>query len=257
MSDTTTTFVREDPWRIFRIMAEFVDSFQTLSQAGPAVTIFGSARTKPDDKYYRAAQDIAKGLAKHNLAVITGGGPGIMEAANKGAAHGGDGNQPDAADQRPVAGRRHFNLWRHTRGDESRRHACRRRELQVVPGRHDQRLVWFKLVAGLERRAGVERGQPFQRSSQRGSNHTDKSNVECDWHEPEPLLAAGLHRLAAVHADEQSGFRPQSGHERLVRRARFADDQPGDTAAGPGAARRFLPADFSVKRTPNVSPHVI
>ncbi len=84
MSDSTT-FVHEDPWRIFRIMAEFVDSFQTMSQVGPAVTIFGSARTKPDDKYYRAAQDIAKGLARHNLAVVTGGGPGIMEAANKGA----------------------------------------------------------------------------------------------------------------------------------------------------------------------------
>jgi len=80
-------FIREDPWRIFRIMAEFVDSFQTMSQVGPAVTIFGSARTKPDDKYYRATGDIAKGLAKHHLAVFTGGGPGIMEAANKGAAH--------------------------------------------------------------------------------------------------------------------------------------------------------------------------
>jgi hypothetical protein len=80
-----TSFTREDPWRIFRIMAEFVDSFETLSKSGPAVTIFGSARTKPSDKYYRAAHDIAKGLAKHNLAVITGGGPGIMEAANKGA----------------------------------------------------------------------------------------------------------------------------------------------------------------------------
>src|ERR1700722_13193584 len=78
-------FIHEDPWRIFRIMAEFVDSFQTMSQAGPAVTIFGSARTKPGDKYYRAAVDIGKGLAKHKLAVITGGGPGIMEAANKGA----------------------------------------------------------------------------------------------------------------------------------------------------------------------------
>ena len=85
----TTSFIREDPWRIFRIMAEFVDSFQTLSQVGPAVTIFGSARTRPNDKYYRAAAAIAKGLAQHNLAVITGGGPGIMEAANKGAAQGG------------------------------------------------------------------------------------------------------------------------------------------------------------------------
>jgi len=88
MSDGNS-FIREDPWRIFRIMSEFVDSFQTMSQVGPAVTIFGSARTKPTDKYYKAACEIAKGLAKHNLAVITGGGPGIMEAANKGAAQGG------------------------------------------------------------------------------------------------------------------------------------------------------------------------
>jgi len=84
MSDSNY-FIHEDPWRIFRIMAEFVDSFQTMSQVGPAVTIFGSARTKPNDKYYHAATAIGKGLAKHNLAVITGGGPGIMEAANKGA----------------------------------------------------------------------------------------------------------------------------------------------------------------------------
>ncbi|HEV2437489.1 MAG TPA: TIGR00730 family Rossman fold protein [Verrucomicrobiae bacterium] len=88
MSDGNS-FIREDPWRIFRIMAEFVDSFQTLSQAGPAVTIFGSARMRPSDKYYRAASAIAKGLAQNHLAVITGGGPGIMEAANKGAAQGG------------------------------------------------------------------------------------------------------------------------------------------------------------------------
>ena len=92
MSDPTndTTFImREDPWRIFRIMAEFVDSFQSLSKIGPAVTIFGSARTPVDDPFYHAAQEIAKGLAKHNVAVVTGGGPGIMEAANRGAAHGG------------------------------------------------------------------------------------------------------------------------------------------------------------------------
>ena len=88
MSDTSFV-MREDPWRIFRIMSEFVDSFQTLSQIGPAVTIFGSARMKPSDKYYRAAVAIAKGLAQHNLAVVTGGGPGIMEAANKGASQGG------------------------------------------------------------------------------------------------------------------------------------------------------------------------
>jgi uncharacterized protein (TIGR00730 family) len=70
-------------------MAEFVDSFQTLLQVGPAVTIFGSARARPNDKYYRAAVAIAEGLARRKLAVITGGGPGIMEAANKGAAQGG------------------------------------------------------------------------------------------------------------------------------------------------------------------------
>ena len=88
MNQNTFGFVREDPWRIFRIMAEFVDSFETLSQLGLAVTIFGSARTPPSDPYYRAAVDIGKGLAKHKLAVITGGGPGIMEAANRGAAEG-------------------------------------------------------------------------------------------------------------------------------------------------------------------------
>lgn len=88
MNDTTS-FTREDPWRIFRIMAEFVDSFETLSQVRPAVTMFGSARTKPRDPYYRAAEAIAKGLARHQITVITGGGPGIMEAANKGALHAG------------------------------------------------------------------------------------------------------------------------------------------------------------------------
>jgi uncharacterized protein (TIGR00730 family) len=80
------TFIKEDPWRIFRIMAEFVDSFETLSQVGPGVTVFGSARMSPKDHYYKAAVELASGLAKHNLAIITGGGPGIMEAANRGAA---------------------------------------------------------------------------------------------------------------------------------------------------------------------------
>jgi len=85
MSNAPISFIREDPWRIFRIMAEFVDSFETLSHVGPAVTIFGSARTEPNDPYYRATVALARGLAKNHLAVITGGGPGIMEAANKGA----------------------------------------------------------------------------------------------------------------------------------------------------------------------------
>ena len=67
-------------------MAEFVDSFEVLSQVGPGVTVFGSARMTPRNPYYQAAVELAKELAKTNLAIITGGGPGIMEAANKGAA---------------------------------------------------------------------------------------------------------------------------------------------------------------------------
>jgi uncharacterized protein (TIGR00730 family) len=82
---TKLTFIKEDPWRIFRIMAEFVDSFEALSQLGPGVTIFGSARLSRDDPYYQATAQLAHDLAKHNLAIITGGGPGVMEAANKGA----------------------------------------------------------------------------------------------------------------------------------------------------------------------------
>lgn len=69
-------------------MAEFVDSFETLSKVGTAVTVFGSARMSPTDPFYKTAVTLAKSLAKNKLAVITGGGPGIMEAANKGAADG-------------------------------------------------------------------------------------------------------------------------------------------------------------------------
>lgn len=86
MNTVTNGFVREDPWRIFRIMAEFVDSFETLSAAGPAVTIFGSARLPSSDPNYKLAVNLGARLAKQNLAVITGGGPGLMEAANRGAA---------------------------------------------------------------------------------------------------------------------------------------------------------------------------
>jgi uncharacterized protein (TIGR00730 family) len=81
-------FIKEDPWRIFRIMAEFVDSFETMSKVGPAVSVFGSARMKPADPCYKLTVELGKGLAKQGIAVITGGGPGIMEAANKGAALG-------------------------------------------------------------------------------------------------------------------------------------------------------------------------
>ena len=84
-NNTRISFIKEDPWRIFRIMAEFVDSFEALSQVGPGVTVFGSARMKPNDPYYQSAVQLAQGLARNNLAIITGGGPGIMEAANRGA----------------------------------------------------------------------------------------------------------------------------------------------------------------------------
>src|SRR5947209_13684847 len=73
-----------DSWRVFRIMSEFVEGFEALAEMGKAVTIFGSARTEPDDPYYKAAEQTARLLAKAGFAVITGGGPGIMEAANKG-----------------------------------------------------------------------------------------------------------------------------------------------------------------------------
>jgi uncharacterized protein (TIGR00730 family) len=72
-------------WQIFKIMAEFVDGFEALSRIGPCISIFGSARTKPENKYYQITVDIAKKLAEEGFGVISGGGPGIMEAANKGA----------------------------------------------------------------------------------------------------------------------------------------------------------------------------
>lgn len=79
-----------DSWQIFKIMAEFVQAFETLSKIGPCVSIFGSARTKPDNKYYKIGEDIAQKLTKKGYGIITGGGHGIMEAANKGA-HSGNG----------------------------------------------------------------------------------------------------------------------------------------------------------------------
>ena len=74
-----------DSWRIFRILSEFVDGFETMTNIGPSVSIFGSARLQPESPYYQAAIDVAQHLAKKGFAIITGGGPGIMEAANKGA----------------------------------------------------------------------------------------------------------------------------------------------------------------------------
>ncbi|MDP2855349.1 MAG: TIGR00730 family Rossman fold protein [Smithellaceae bacterium] len=80
---------KEESWRIFRIMAEFVESIEVLSNVHNAVTIFGSARIKPDDKYYHMAEKLGQLLAQNGFPVITGGGAGIMEAANKGAAEAG------------------------------------------------------------------------------------------------------------------------------------------------------------------------
>jgi uncharacterized protein (TIGR00730 family) len=78
-----------DAWRVFRIMGEFVEGFDTLARLGPSVSIFGSARTRPDEPDYIAAQRTAELLVRHGFGVITGGGPGIMEAANRGAAEAG------------------------------------------------------------------------------------------------------------------------------------------------------------------------
>lgn len=75
----------KDSWQIFKIMAEFVEGFETLARIGPCVSIFGSARTLPENASYKLAEDIAYKLSLHGFGIITGGGPGIMEAGNKGA----------------------------------------------------------------------------------------------------------------------------------------------------------------------------
>lgn len=80
---------QEDLWRVFRVMAEFVEGFETMSKIKPSVAIFGSARINENDKYYRLTMDVAKELCKKGYGVITGGGPGIMEAANRGASEAG------------------------------------------------------------------------------------------------------------------------------------------------------------------------
>ena len=77
-----------DSWQIFKIMSEFVEGFDTMSKIGPCVSVFGSARTQSDNKYYQQAEEIGYLLTQKGYGVITGGGPGIMEAANKGAKRG-------------------------------------------------------------------------------------------------------------------------------------------------------------------------
>jgi uncharacterized protein (TIGR00730 family) len=85
----TSDWVHTDPWRVLRIQSEFVDGFGTLAELGPAVGVFGSARVEPDDPIYAMTEKLGAKLVEAGLSVITGGGPGVMEAANKGAAEAG------------------------------------------------------------------------------------------------------------------------------------------------------------------------
>jgi len=82
---TQDAALSRESWRLFRILSEFVDGFEAMSAVGPAISVFGSARTKPDEDYYRQAVRCGELIVNRDLACITGGGPGIMEAANKGA----------------------------------------------------------------------------------------------------------------------------------------------------------------------------
>ena len=88
-STGSADWVHADPWRVLRIQAEFVEGFGGLAELGPAISVFGSARTKADDPYYAVAEQVGHGLVEAGFAVITGGGPGVMEAANKGASEAG------------------------------------------------------------------------------------------------------------------------------------------------------------------------
>ena len=80
--------IARDSWMVFRVMSEFVDGYEKLARIGPCVSIFGSARLKPEDKYYQLATEIAQKITELGFGVITGGGPGVMEAGNKGAREG-------------------------------------------------------------------------------------------------------------------------------------------------------------------------
>lgn len=82
---TWDEIITKDSWMVFKVMAEFVDGYEKLSKIGPCVSIFGSARLKPESKYYEMAVEIAEKITKLGFGIITGGGPGIMEAGNKGA----------------------------------------------------------------------------------------------------------------------------------------------------------------------------
>lgn len=84
-----TEIKTNDSWAIFKIMSEFVEGYERMAKIGPCISVFGSARTKPDNKYYKLATEVSEKLAKAGYGVITGGGPGVMEAGNKGAQEGG------------------------------------------------------------------------------------------------------------------------------------------------------------------------
>ena len=88
-SKGSTDWVHTDPWRVLRIQAEFIEGFGALAELGPAIAVFGSARTKPDSPYFDMGVEVGRRLVAEGFAVITGGGPGAMEAANRGAQEGG------------------------------------------------------------------------------------------------------------------------------------------------------------------------
>ena len=88
-SEEETAWLHTDPWRALRILSEFVEGFDAMAEVGPAVSVFGSARTSRNNPYYAMARDLGRKLAEAGYAVITGGGPGIMEAANRGCQEGG------------------------------------------------------------------------------------------------------------------------------------------------------------------------
>lgn len=85
----SSDFTHTDPWRVMRIQSEFVQGFDALAEIGPAISVFGSARTKPDSPYYATGMEVGRLLVQAGVAVITGGGPGSMEAANRGATEAG------------------------------------------------------------------------------------------------------------------------------------------------------------------------
>ena len=140
--ESNTDWKHTDPWRVLRIQSEFVEGFEALAKVGSAVSVFGSARTLPDDPLYRGAQRIGELLVERGYAVITGGGPGIMEAANRGAWEAGgtsvglgiDGDVEEVENLPTQNGKRHDHAEGH-RGRLDRRATLLKRR---VPAREPQ-----------------------------------------------------------------------------------------------------------------------